>query len=166
MMEKICSILIVVLLIITSVVGCGGKDGDIKLTFKESMFHKDFQKAKDFESISKDIVTYLNAVVDAYNDSDKVNPETFELSSVGEKAQKSISNYMKVIPNRAMDEELYSSLLIQSKVLSVNTIIAGISLLNTAGSDDSSETFNELKNAINDAYEVYKSPIDFSKMPK
>lgn len=165
-MKKICSILIVVLLIVTSVVGCGGKDGNIKLTFKESMFHKDFQKAEDFESISKDIVTYLNAVVDAYNDSNKVDPATFKLSAEGERAEDSISGYQKVMPSQKMDEKLYSSLLMQSKVLAVNTKVATINLCKTAGNDSSYKSFDDIKEALNEAYEAYKSPIDFSKMPE
>ena len=162
-MRKICSILIVVLLVITSAVGCGN-DGyeDINIRFKDDVFHADFTKAQEFYLIHSDIEAYYNNVITAYNKSDKRDPDTFILPDYITEFSEKLDGYLAE-DTSITKEQRYVGLKLKEPYIETNNVIQNIKTKHSnKEAENASAEFEKLKSSILKASEKYKSAVDFT----
>ena len=168
-MKKLLAI-ILALVCLVGVVGCsgeGGSDGPIT----ELEFSSYYQSYKYFETTEPLLEQYFESVQKAYNKSDKNDLTTFKLDAAGEAAADALMDKYRSedsLISKSDNDGRLKFLNMYIPFMGVNTEVAGIELMVTAGDDDGGafivvadleqpETFAELKQKIDDAINEYKT---------
>ena len=162
-MKKILSSILATILLVSVLVGCNiNADTDEP----EIVFNDYYTQLEDFETVKPLLIDFYTEVQRAYNKSDKSDAETFELSNdfedICDELDAINEEYRNVKSEEISSEEYGVFLDLIMPYLKTRLVVAEIKLAKNLeekdyGDADCSESFNKLKQSIDDAYEKYST---------